>query len=186
MYACAVCITIDTCLDQNVADSKSISEKKRQVIYDTAINDKSLLYSIGIVNASRIDEINILQSALEAMQIAVLTLCKTHSLNHEECYVLVDGNKLPRLPSLKCRPIVRGDASVYSIALASVIAKVTRDKYMKDMHELYPNYGFAKHKGYPTKEHIMAIHKHGPCAIHRLSFRPLKGRSPLVAPSLAT
>jgi ribonuclease HII len=175
VFAAAVCIPMIHTNLIPVADSKKLSAKARSAIYEQMMADTSLKIKVVESSHSRIDEINILQATLEAMQSAVLQLCGEHGFAIDDCYVLVDGNKCPKLP-MRSKPIISGDASVYSIAMASIAAKVSRDRVMVEMDALYPQYGFEKHKGYPTKEHILAIHKYGPCAIHRLSFKPLKGR----------
>lgn len=162
---------------------------------------------------SEIDEMNILQASLLAMRNSLEDLLSLNSGelmgNKELCYALVDGNKCPKKLPVISKPVVRGDALVYPIALASIVAKVERDHIMVRnffsvmnknvppflsivtffihfqsitqyaMDELYPEYGFAQHKGYPTKKHILALHKYGPCEIHRLSFGPCKGRPTL-------
>ena len=177
VYAAAVCIPVNWIATQiKVEDSKRLSEKKRNDIYDQIMADSAIKFSVSSIDNQRIDGVNILEATMEAMSAAVLKLCEEHSFPVDRCYVLVDGNKTPKLP-LKSKAIVGGDASVYSIAMASIIAKVSRDQSMLEYDKVFPQYGFAKHKGYPTKEHKYALHKYGPCAIHRLSFSPLKGRA---------
>ena len=176
VYAAAVCIPVGWLAQIEVDDSKRLSEKKRDDIYQRIVADSAIKFAVASVDSQRIDEVNILEASMEAMSEAVRRLCEMHSFPLDQSYVLVDGNRAPKLP-LKSKSIVGGDASVYSIAMASIIAKVSRDQSMRDYDKVFPQYGFAKHKGYPTKEHRYALHKHGPCAIHRLSFKPLKGRA---------
>ena len=148
---------------EGLNDSKKLTENKRAELFDT-IKEKSLSYAIGIVDPETIDKINILQAALRAMEIAVNNLKITPS------YLLIDGNKKTSL-LIPQEAIVKGDSKSMSIAAASIIAKVTRDNLMKEYDELYPQYEFSKHKGYPTKKHLELIRIHGPCPIHRKSFK---------------
>lgn len=146
-----------------VNDSKKLSPKKREMLYDL-IYEKALAVGIGLCDEEIIDRINILQATYRAMKIAVADL----SLPPD--YILVDGREIPNFP-VPQTAIVRGDGTSFSIAAASIIAKVTRDRIMIRMDRQYPQYGFAQHKGYPTKKHIQAIIKQGRCAIHRTSFK---------------
>ena len=143
-------------------DSKQLSEKKREELYDV-IMEQAVSVGVGIVSPERIDEINILQATYEAMREAVGTL------SYRPDVLLNDAVIIPEL-TIPQEKIIKGDAKSLSIAAASVIAKVTRDRMMKAYHELFPEYGFEKHKGYGSKEHIEMIQKVGPCAIHRRSF----------------
>ncbi len=143
-------------------DSKQLSEKKREELYDV-IMEKAISVGVGIISPERIDEINILQATYEAMREAV------GKLAYRPEVLLNDAVIIPELP-IPQEKIIKGDAKSLSIAAASVIAKVTRDRMMKAYHELFPEYGFDKHKGYGSKEHIEMIQKIGPCAIHRRSF----------------
>lgn len=143
-------------------DSKQLSEKKREELYDV-IMEQALSVGVGIVSPERIDEINILQATYEAMREAV------GKLSYRPDVLLNDAVIIPEL-TIPQEKIIKGDAKSLSIAAASVIAKVTRDRMMKAYHELFPEYGFDKHKGYGSKEHIEMIQKIGPCAIHRRSF----------------
>ena len=147
-------------------DSKKLTEKKRELLFDEIV-EHSLAYAIGRAEVEEIDQINILQASLSAMRRAVLQLSCIPDL------VLVDGNQLPNLP-YKAEAIIQGDQKVEAISAASIIAKVTRDREMKVLDKLYPEYGLAQHKGYPTKAHIAALQKVGVSAIHRLSFAPVK------------
>ena len=148
-------------------DSKKLSEKKRESLYDEIII-KSLAYGIGIVDADRIDEINIYQATKEAMYQAIENVRKQVDLE----YVLIDA--MPLELDIPTNSIIKGDAKSISIAAASVIAKVTRDRMMIELDKKYPMYGYAKHKGYPTKAHIDAIHKYGLIDGYRKTYGPVK------------
>lgn len=143
-------------------DSKQISPKRREALY-YEIMEKAVSVGIGIVSAKRIDEINILQADYEAMRIAV------NKLDHVPDILLNDAVIIPKI-SIKQVSIVKGDAKSLSIAAASVIAKVTRDRMMEAYGELYPEYGFEAHKGYGSQAHIEALKTHGACPIHRKTF----------------
>lgn len=149
-----------------INDSKKLSHKKRKAAYSEIV--KKAAVGIGIVGEKRIDEINIYRATIEAMQSAIA------NLETPPDYIIVDGRmRLATKPPIKC--IVGGDSKSLSIAAASIIAKVTRDEIMLSYHDMYPQYGFASHKGYPTKAHKAALKKHGPSPIHRMSFAPVKG-----------
>ncbi len=147
-------------------DSKKISEKKRLVLSEE-IKRKALAWSITRASIEEIDDLNILHASLLAMKRAV------DELDPSPGYVYVDGNKLPQwdYPS---ESVVQGDNLVEEISAASIIAKVARDQEMEALDKKYPEYGFAKHKGYPTKAHIQALEKYGVCDIHRRSYAPVK------------
>ncbi len=143
-------------------DSKKLSAKKREELYDV-IAEEALAWSVGIAEPSRIDEINILQATYEAMRDAIAGLGVTPDA------LVNDAVTIPRV-SIPQVPVVKGDAKCLSIAAASILAKVTRDRMMEEYDRLYPEYGFAGHKGYGTKAHIEALQAFGPCPIHRRSF----------------
>lgn len=145
-----------------INDSKKLSEKKRELLYEE-IMEKAVSVGIGVVSNGVIDEINILQATYEAMRQAVGKLTVKPEL------LLNDAVTIPKL-SIPQVPIIKGDAKSISIAAASIVAKVTRDHFMEEMDKLYPGYHFAKNKGYGTKEHIDALKTLGPCPIHRRSF----------------
>jgi len=145
-----------------INDSKQLSEKKREELYDI-IKEKAVAYGIGIVNAERIDEINILQATYEAMRMAISKLGVVPGV------LLNDAVKIPEV-NIKQVPIIKGDAKSLSIAAASILAKVTRDRMMKEYALIYPEYGFAEHKGYGAQGHIAAIKEFGPSPIHRRTF----------------
>jgi len=145
-----------------INDSKKLSEKRREELFDI-IMDSAVSVGVGIVDAARIDEINILQATYEAMRQAV------NKLEPQPDILLNDAVTIPGL-AMKQVPIIKGDAKSISIACASVIAKVTRDRMMYEYDKLYPEYGFAKHKGYGTAQHIAAVKEFGASPIHRLTF----------------
>ena len=148
-----------------VADSKKLSAKRREKLFGV-IKNKVLAVEIGVVNNKVIDRVNILQSAFLAMRQAL------ERLSLQPDYVLVDGNlKIPQLKQEQSA-IIDGDAKVFAIAAASIIAKVSRDWLMLEADKKYPEYEFARHKGYGTKRHLEKIKEFGPCPLHRLSFAP--------------
>lgn len=145
-----------------INDSKKLSETKREEVYKE-IDKYAVAYGVGIVSPERIDEINILQATYEAMRTAI------HKLSVTPDILLSDAVTIPMV-DIKQVPIIKGDAKSQSIAAASIVAKVTRDHLMEEYDKLYPEYGFAKHKGYGTAAHIKAIKEYGPCPIHRRTF----------------
>ena len=145
-------------------DSKQVSAKKRDELFDE-IKEKAVAYGIGVSSPGRIDEINILQATYEAMRAAIKQMSETKSPD----ILLVDAVHIPEVQT-KQVGIIKGDAKSVSIAAASILAKVTRDRFMIQMDEMYPMYGFASHKGYGSKAHIEAIKKYGPSPIHRETF----------------
>ena len=161
VFAAAVILDDDVVID-GINDSKKLSEKKRDELYDI-IKEKAAAYSICAVSEARIDEINILQATFQAMRGAV------ERLDIKPDYVLIDGNKSPGLTEGH-ETVVKGDSKSMSISAASILAKVARDRYMLRMAKKYPGYGFEKHKGYGTKAHYEAIEELGVSEIHRRSF----------------
>jgi ribonuclease HII len=151
---------------EGLADSKKLTEKRRQVLADE-IREKSLAWALGRAEVEEIDALNILHASLLAMKRAV------EGLPIEAVFALIDGN---RCPDLACpsQAIVGGDSRVESISAASILAKVSRDGEMVELEQIYPGYGLAKHKGYPTKTHLEALQKHGVTPIHRRSFGPVR------------
>ena len=147
-------------------DSKKLSEKQRDKLYDE-IMARALAWSVGRASVAEIDAINILQASMLAMQRA------TAQLSPQPEYVLVDGNRIPKW-SYPAEAVVKGDSRVAAIAAASILAKVVRDRELVELDKLYPGYGLAGHKGYPTRVHLEALHRLGPTPIHRRSFRPVK------------
>ena len=154
-----------------VADSKKLSAKKREKIFK-AIKEKALAVEIGVVDNEIIDKINILQASFLAMRRAL------KKIKLQPDYILTDGKfRIPKISTAQSA-ITKGDSTVWVIAAASIIAKVSRDWIMNNLDNDYPNYNFAKHKGYGTSEHLKNIAQFGPCPIHRLSFAPLKNSKP--------
>ena len=147
-------------------DSKKLSAKKRELLFDE-ICDKALSYSIARATVAEIDDINILQARMLAMSRAVATL------DVQPEYSLIDGNRLPEL-TMPATAIIKGDALVAAISAASILAKVARDIEMVELDKQYPGYGLAKHKGYPTKDHIAALNELGVCEIYRKTYGPVK------------
>ncbi len=154
-------------LNLGIKDSKKISEKKREKIFEEVKNLKFVKWAIGIMGEKVIDKVNILEASLFAMKEAVENL---KIKNVQKTFLLVDGKELVPNLSISQKSIIGGDTKVLSIALASIMAKVTRDKMMKGYAKKYPNYQFEKHKGYGTKLHFEMIKEYGPCEIHRKSF----------------
>lgn len=164
VVACAVILPVNYHLE-GLNDSKKLSEKKRNLFYDILIKD-AISYGIGIIDAKKIDEVNIYEATKLAMKEAISKL----SVKPE--YVLIDAMKLDLdIPSLS---IIKGDAKSESIAAASVIAKVTRDRMMDELDVLHPEYGFKNHKGYPTKKHLEAIKKYGVLDNYRFTYGPVR------------
>lgn len=147
---------------EGINDSKKLSEKKREALYDV-ITKNAVAYSVAMTDAKTIDEINILQATFLAMRNAV------NNLSIKPDFALIDGNQKPGL-DIEQLTVVKGDAKSISIAAASILAKVTRDRYMKELDEKYPQYFFAKHKGYGTKLHYEMLEKYGLCPEHRKTF----------------
>lgn len=161
VVAGAVILPVD-CVIPYLDDSKKLSAARREQLYDE-ITDKAVAYGTGIVSPARIDEINILQATYEAMRAAI------ENMGIEPGMLLVDAVTIPKVP-YKQVGIIKGDACSVSIAAASIIAKVTRDRIMTDISQMYSEYGFASHKGYGSKAHIEAIKEYGPCPLHRKTF----------------
>ncbi len=158
-------IVRDFSFSSMINDSKKMTRKNREAAFDEIMGKCTV--GIGVVECGEIDKINIYQATFRAMEEAVIKLGEAPSA------LLVDGPKGPNLP-FRQFPIIDGDAISFTIACASVVAKVTRDRMMEYYAQVYPQYGFEKHKGYGTQEHVEALKKYGPCKIHRRSFEPVK------------
>jgi ribonuclease HII len=172
VVACA-CVLPKGAVFQNLKDSKQLSSKEIEVLYQELLSCPGVDYSVAIVGPEVIDRINILQATLDAMRIALEHLKVLPEM------ALVDGKQVPR-SRCRCIPVVKGDAHCPSISAASVIAKYTRDELMREYDSSWPQYGFAKHKGYGTEFHLSQLEVYGPCPIHRLSFAPLnKSKNPI-------
>ena len=144
-------------------DSKKLSEKKREGLFDV-IREKALSYAVCLVNNERIDEINILNATYEAMTAAV------EALDVKPDFAIIDGNRIPPQLTVDSCAVVKGDAKSMSVAAASILAKVTRDRLMTELADKYPEYQFKKHKGYGTALHCELLREYGPCEIHRRTF----------------
>ena len=152
---------------EGLNDSKKLSEKKREMLF-VEIQEKAVAWAIAEASHAEIDQLNILQASLLAMRRAV------EALHIQPQHVLVDGNKIPQGLSMSCEAIVGGDALHAEISAASILAKVTRDRQMVVLDQQHPQFGFAQHKGYPTKMHFAAIAEHGVIDQHRRSYAPIK------------
>ncbi|MEL6687908.1 MAG: ribonuclease HII [Pseudomonadota bacterium] len=161
---CAAVILDATSIPEGLNDSKALSPKRRERLLNALYESADI--AISVIEPPEIDRLNILWASLEGMRRSV------QSLSAE--YALIDGNRLP--PKLPCEgePLVKGDARSLSIAAASIVAKVTRDRLMIEADHRFPGYGFAQHKGYPTAAHMAALDRLGPCPIHRFSFAPVQ------------
>ena len=147
---------------EGLNDSKKLSEKKREMLFEK-IKEKAVAYAIAEASPSEIDEINILNASMLAMRRAVM------ALDVKADFALIDGNCSRGFP-IPTETVIKGDSLSYSIAAASILAKVTRDRQCAELDKLYPEYNIAKHKGYPTKEHMDAVRRLGPSPIHRKTF----------------
>ena len=161
---CAAAVILPVgCVIDGLNDSKKLSEKKRESVYD-AIVKNAVAFSVAFGTLEEIEEYNILNATYLAMNRAI------EGLSVKPDFALIDGNRVPSGIKIPCTTIVKGDSKSASVAAASVIAKVTRDRLLSEYDKEYPQYNFKKHKGYGTKEHYEAIAKYGVCKIHRLSF----------------
>lgn len=165
--------------DDDVAglrDSKQLTARRREILA-AEIRTRAVAWALGAAEAEEIDRINILQASLQAMSRAVAALPVAPAR------VLVDGNQTPRV-ACEVRAVIGGDRSIPAVSAASILAKVARDRLMAELDRIYPNYGFARHKGYPTAAHREALVKFGPCPAHRRSFAPVRaalGRDPRIS-----
>ncbi len=162
VFAAAVILPQGLCIE-GLNDSKKLSEGKREALFDS-ICEQALGYSIAFANEQEIDELNILQATFLAMRRAY------EGLRVPVDYVLVDGNRMPDLGGVAGEPVVKGDGKSANIAAASILAKVSRDRLMVELDKMYPEYCFAKHKGYGTKLHVELLREYGMCPVHRRSF----------------
>ena len=160
---CAAAVILPEGIEiEGLNDSKKLTEKKREKLYDIII-EKAIAYGIAFADEKEIDEINILNAVMLAMNTAV------EKLSPSADFALIDGN-IARGFGVPCKTVIKGDAKSPSIAAASILAKVSRDRECYKLDEMYPEYGFAKHKGYGTKAHMEALFKYGPCPCHRKTF----------------
>lgn len=151
---------------EGLNDSKKLTEKKRELLYPEII-EKALDYCIVHISPKEVDSLNIFQARMEGFRRAIAGLKRVD-------YAVIDGNKIPSGLTVDTDFLIKGDSILQCISAASILAKVTRDRLMIEQSILYPEYGFEKHKGYLTKEHLEALIKHGPCGIHRMSYKPIK------------
>ncbi len=162
VYAAAVILPPD-CGIEGLNDSKKLSEKKREQLYDVIV-EQAVAWSVASASVEEIESVNILNATFLAMNRAI------EGLSVPADFALIDGNRVPTGIRIPCETVVGGDAKSSSVAAASILAKVTRDRWIREMDAVYPPYGFARHKGYGTREHMDAIRAFGPCEIHRMSF----------------
>ena len=161
---CAAAVILDeNCQIEGINDSKKLSEKKSEALFEV-ITEKAIAYGIAFSSVEEIEEYNILNATYLAMNRAI------ESLSVKADFALIDGNRVPKEIKIDCQTVVKGDAKSSSIAAASILAKVTRDRLLLEYDQKYPQYGFAKHKGYGTAEHMAAIREHGISEVHRPSF----------------
>lgn len=160
--AAAVILPPD-CIIDGLNDSKKISEKKREMLFEQIIQ-KAVSYSVAYGTLEEIEKYNILEATYLAMNRAI------DGLSQKADFALIDGNRIPKNIKIPCETVVKGDSKSCSVAAASILAKVTRDRLMLEYDKKYPQYNFAKHKGYGTKAHYEAIKEYGVCEMHRLSF----------------
>jgi ribonuclease HII len=161
----AAVVLPDNLLIHGLTDSKKVPEPERERLFDI-IRKQAVCYGIGVVDERTIDAVNIYQATIIAMERALQTLIPRPD------YLLLDAITLPRVP-LPQKSLIKGDCRSHSISAASILAKVTRDRLMLELHKKFPQYNFQKHKGYGTKEHLALIHQHGPCEAHRKTFHPV-------------
>ncbi|CAE8638543.1 unnamed protein product, partial [Polarella glacialis] len=182
VVAAAVAVLPGAVLPPGVVDSKKLTEARRELVYESLLAVDGLFYEVSIVDHRRIDEVNILEATFEAMSTAVQRLMPRAPHCRK---ILIDGNSIPRQlrdlksshPDWDLEAVVKGDQKYFAIAAASIIAKVQRDRIMVQLHEVYPEYGFASHKGYGTKVHLEALKQYGATPVHRRSFSPVAGLS---------
>lgn len=161
---CAAAVILpENAVIEGLNDSKKLSEKKREALYDV-IKEKAIAFCVAYGTLEEIETLNILQATFLAMNRAI------DGLAVKPDFALIDGNRVPKDIKIPCETVVKGDGKAMSVAAASVLAKVTRDRLMLEYDKKYPEYDFKKHKGYGTKEHTELIKKYGPCEIHRMSF----------------
>lgn len=169
----AACTLPENFFLKHIDDSKKLTSKQREEMFEILVSHPDVQYGIGIIESFIIDQINILQATLQAMAAAV------SQMKQKPDFILVDGNKIPQIP-IPCQAVVQGDSLSQCIMSAAIIAKVTRDRQMNEYDKQYPQYGFSSHKGYPTPEHLNALDQWGACPIHRQSYKPVKQRRVIV------
>ncbi len=168
----AACFITKGVFIEGIKDSKQTKEDERDAMYDILIKHPDVHWAASVVSHTEIDEVNILQATMNGMRRSTEDLLKKlekHKLKGS-CIALVDGNRVPTNMPIDAEFVIKGDGSIFSIAAASIIAKVTRDRIMLELDKEFPQYNLAQHKGYPTFEHRSLLMKHGPCSIHRTSY----------------
>jgi len=163
----AACILPPDTLFANLNDSKQLTAELREALFHEITSCPGIVYGVGIIDVKTIDKVNILQATFLAMRKAV------EALSPQPDYILIDGNQIPHF-DIPTESLIQGDGLSISIAAASILAKVTRDRIMEELDRKYPKYGFKQHKGYATEQHLEAIQEHGPSSIHRRSFDPVR------------
>jgi|AntRauTorckE5430_2_1112549.scaffolds.fasta_scaffold26993_1 ribonuclease HII len=164
-----------------VNDSKELSEEERQIIFQKVLDQPSVYkFKCAQRSSEQIDQVNIMKATMECFQESIQDLILSEEIPLDLAYAVCDGKSTPKLiggpTPIPCRPMVNADAKVYTVSLASIIAKVTRDRIMTEAHEIWPQYNFHLNKGYSTRDHVERVHKYGPCPLHRMSFKALKHR----------
>lgn len=164
-----------------VNDSKELTEEERQIIFQKVLDQPSVYkFKCAQRSPEQIDQVNIMKATMECFQESIQELIINEEIPLDLAYAVCDGKSTPKLTGgptpIPCRPMVNADAKVYTVSLASIIAKVTRDRMMTEAHEMWPQYNFHLNKGYSTRDHVERIHKYGPCPLHRMSFKALKHR----------
>jgi len=172
----AACYITNGVFIEGIQDSKQTKEEEREAMYEVLINHPDVHWAASVVSHTEIDEVNILQATMNGMRRSTQDLLKKlEKLKLKGSYIaLVDGNRVPTEMPVDAQFVIKGDGSIFSIAAASIIAKVTRDRIMLELDKEFPQYNLAQHKGYPTFEHRSLLLKHGPCRIHRTSYVPVK------------
>jgi ribonuclease HII len=165
--------------DLVIKDSKLTTEEERVSTYEALTKNPNIIWAVSVIDHAVIDKINILQATLEAMRDSCTKVFHAIESNggkytRKTLIALIDGNKIPSNMPIESKFVIKGDSIIYSIAAASIIAKVTRDRIMHTLDKTYPEYGFGKHKGYPTVDHRAALSLYGPSPVHRLSYRPVR------------